>query len=100
MSGPQINRSWKATPGYREQFPLSDRLRDLLGYGIMAGRLSEEEAQLVEGATGAAQEFLSWQWMEHRVSALLAGLDLPPATAPAEPAEGDHQVAELEAEAC
>jgi hypothetical protein len=100
MSPPPINRSWKAAPGYRDQFPLADRLRDLTSYGVMSGRLTTEEALLVEGATGAAQDFLSWQWMEWRIKALLSGLDRYPASQAAEPADADRAAGEMEAEAC
>ncbi|HEY7202082.1 MAG TPA: hypothetical protein VIC57_17815, partial [Candidatus Dormibacteraeota bacterium] len=77
MSTPQINRSWKAAPGYRDTFSLADRLRDLTSYGVVSGRLSEEEANLIEGATDAAGEFLTWQWRERWVDALLSGIEAP-----------------------
>jgi len=75
MTQPRVNRSWRVPDGYREQFTLAERLRGITGHAYMRGELTEQEANLIEAATDAAQELISWQWRERWVNALLSGVE-------------------------
>ena len=50
MSEPQINRSQFAPESYTRDFPLEDRLGDLLAYAVVTNQLTDEEAELVATA--------------------------------------------------
>lgn len=50
MTEPRINRSWKAAPGYRDEFALVDRLHGILGHVVISEQLSVEEAELIQAA--------------------------------------------------
>jgi hypothetical protein len=90
MTEPRINRSWKAPEGYREQFTLAERLRGITGFAYMRGEISDQEADLIEAATDAAQELITWQWRERWVNAILAEIERP-ATAELAPAETEAE---------
>jgi hypothetical protein len=56
MGEDRVNQSPIAPPSFVVEFPLADRLKNLLAFAVVTGRLTDQEADLIQAAVTRTRE--------------------------------------------